>query len=519
MNSVGQQSGSALDRYTPIGELANAANWLLTRSLLVFGSALACAVGVMLTTDTPGVGGFAWLAFGVVVALGIWRGQGVGLPLLPLLVLQHLVVYGVPILARNTTVSAYSEDLITRAGGALFIFLLTLAAGWKLGMTLFIPKKPWAYALQSMALRDAKGLIRVGLCLIVSTFIYTVAVGLGWVSVLFSLLPSGTYSVLNALSAAIAACGFFLGALYVTTDQMLQWQKTAFWSLLIINCLLLAASFLISSTATIVASVAIGLFWATGRIPWRYLVIAVSVISFLNLGKFTMRERYWPKNGDTSDINYTIFDLPRHYAEWSVASVDSLFPEESGTGGAILIQPNTSSKQSLLDRVNNLQNLLFVLDATENQHIPTVGGSTYFIIPPLLVPRILWPEKPRTHEGQILLNVHFGRQDRKASYQTYIAWGLLPEACGNFGAWLGPIFLGLVLGVGFAWIECATARMPLLSMEGFVSFTLLLAVANSYEMVASVAVTSIFQSLVTVVAASLPFVKRQWMERPSAPAP
>jgi hypothetical protein len=129
---------------------------------------------------------------------------------------------------------------------------------------------------------------------------------------------------------------------------------------------------------------------------------------------------------------------------------------------------------------------------------------------------MFWPNKPRTHEGQILLNVHFGRQDLEATFQTYIAWGLLPEAYGNFGPKTGAIALGIFLGLCFAWVENFTARKLLLSLEGFISFTILLGLMGSFEMVASVLVTSIFQSVVVLVIACFPFVERMVLRRPEA---
>ena len=132
----------------------------------------------------------------------------------------------------------------------------------------------------------------------------------------------------------------------------------------------------------------------------------------------------------------------------------------------------------------------------------------------MLIPRIFWPEKPRTHEGQILLNVHFGRQELDSTFQTYIAWGLLAEAYGNFGAILGNLVLGVFLGICCAWLENFTARKLLLSLEGFISFTLLLGIMGSFEMVASVLVTSTFQSVMVLAAASIPFVERTSLRRP-----
>jgi hypothetical protein len=113
-----------------------------------------------------------------------------------------------------------------------------------------------------------------------------------------------------------------------------------------------------------------------------------------------------------------------------------------------------------------------------------------------------------------LLNVHFGRQDLEATLTTYIAWGLLPEAYGNFGAITGSVILAIFMGVLFAWIENLTARKLLVSMEGFLSLSLLMNLMNSFEMVASVLVTSTFQSFVVIVAASMPFVHRTTTPRP-----
>jgi hypothetical protein len=176
--------------------------------------------------------------------------------------------------------------------------------------------------------------------------------------------------------------------------------------------------------------------------------------------------------------------------------------------GADFGEQTPHKHQTLLDRVDNLQNLLFVIDAEETNHISPLEGQTYSIIPPLLIPRIIWPNKPRTHEGQILLNVHFGRQDFASTFTTYIAWGLLPEAYGNFGPYLGSIAIGCFLGAFFAWIENFTSRKLVVSLEGFLSLSATVSLMNSFEMVASVLVTSTFQSMMIIFGACLPFVRR-----------
>jgi hypothetical protein len=236
-------------------------------------------------------------------------------------------------------------------------------------------------------------------------------------------------------------------------------------------------------------------------------------LSFLNMGKTTMRERYWGAEGESITVP-TLGQLPAFYAEWSETCLDAILENRTSkkTGGNAQ-ETKANSNQTLLDRIDNLQNLLFVIDAIETQHISALHGATYALIPPLLVPRVLVPNKPRSHEGQVLLNVHFGRQDINSTFSTYVAWGLLPEAYGNFGAYWGSLFLGALLGLSFAWIENLTARRLLFSTEGFLSLSLLMNFMNSFEMVSSVFVTSTFQSFMVIIGASLPFVRRVALKR------
>ncbi len=260
-----------------------------------------------------------------------------------------------------------------------------------------------------------------------------------------------------------------------------------------------------------IAAVAIGLFWGSGKVPWRFLAAVFVLLSFFSIGKYAMRARYWRTDeGEAVAFSVSVADYPSFYAEWAQTSLD----ETLGNGSKEVISKATDEKttiesHSLLDRVNNLQNLLFVIEAVETRHIPVLAGATYTLVPKLLIPRILWPDKPRTHEGQVMLNVHFGRQDLTSTFQTYVAWGLLAEAYGNFGPIAGCLILGLALGAGLAWIENFTARKLVISLEGLVAFVIFLSLANSFEMVASVLVTSIEQAILPIIIAVTPFVRRQ----------
>jgi hypothetical protein len=505
-----------LDRYTQIGDLADSVRWGLQRTFLLLSLILAGATAFLFATGSPGAMAFALIALGTLLVLALWRTQGIGLPIVPLIAIQHLVVYGLPIVIGHEVLEHFPESYVTQAGVEVLIFSFALAAAWWLGMNMFRPASPVSYALQGFNQETGGRLKRLGFGLILGSSLHIVLESLDLFAPVYSVLPEGSVSLITTLVSAAGACGFFLVAMFVGNRDISIGGRLLFWGLLAGDCFIRAAGFLLSASTTLLASVLIGLFWSTGRLPRRFLAVVVLILAFLNLGKFTMRDHYWAVDGETAP-QFTLQQMPDHYAEWIQASYDALTPASQDADQTPEGTKRPKS-QNLLERINNLENLLFVIDAVDATQIQPLHGATYSLIPPLFVPRIFWPGKPRTHEGQVLLNVHFGRQDLNATFQTYIAWGLLPEAYGNFGPKGGAIFLGLCLGLFFAWLENYTAHKLLLSLEGFISFTILLDMAGSFEMVASVLVTTIFQSVVLLVIASVPFVERTILRRPAEEA-
>ncbi len=504
---------SPLDRYADIGELSDKVRRAIRRLLFPLAAALALETAYLGLTGRPGAAAFALIGAGTCVALALWGRRGIGLPLLPIVVLQNLVTYGAPIAAGHETLVSYPPGFVLQAGREVLIFDVAIVLAWAAGMQFFRPAPPVSHVLNEFNRAGAAGWTRLGFSLVLGATAFYALQGLDLLGALYAALPSGSDSILYTLMSVVSACGFFLVSMTIGGREASPLAQGLFWVLLIGNAAMSASDFLLSAAAANLITVAIGFFWSSGRLPWRYLTIALLALSFLNTGKATMRSRYWG-TADAPATQRSFRDLPQSYAEWIEVSYRAILENDTAKGGSSS-DPATSANrnQTLLDRIDNLQNLLFVIDAIQTDHIKPLGGQTYSLIPPLLVPRVLWPDKPRSHEGQILLNVHFGRQDLESTLTTYVAWGLLPEAYGNFGAVTGSILLGAFLGILCAWIENLTARKLLVSMEGFLCLSLLINIMNSFEMVASVLVTSIFQSLMVIVAASLPFVHRSTRPR------
>lgn len=506
-----------LDGNTEIGTLCYKVRGAVERFLVPLMVAIAVEVGYLSLSGKTGTGAFAMIGLGTCVALKVWSRGAIGLPLLPMFLLQGLVIYGVPIAASHDTVIAYPPDFVFDAGVEVLLLELAIILSWSAGMKLFHPSRAASHTLHEFNKSGARGWGRLGYGMIVGTTIILVMESSSLFSSLFSSLPLGIESLVNTLLAVVAACGFFLVSMLIGSGESSAWGSALFWTLLVGNAALSSVDFILSTAAGSLITAAIGFFWSSGRVPWRYLIIVLLTLSFFNTGKSTMRERYWGSE-DAPSIELSLGQMPSVFAEWAQVSFDAVVENDAQITpaeniGSTVKSPNNKN-QTLLDRIDNLQNLLFVIDAEKTERIPPLYGRTYSLIPPLLIPRFLWPDKPRSHEGQVLLNVHFGRQDLESTFTTYIAWGLLPEAYGNFGPVAGSLMLGVLFGALFAWVENLTARKLVMSTEGFLSLSLLMNLMNSFEMVASVFVTSTFQSFVIVVAASLPFVHRTPVRKP-----
>ncbi len=501
---------ATMDRFTEVRDLGASMRRLLARALGPLGVILTVIVAITWYRGLPGTGALAMISVGTMVVLFVWRDKGLAIPLVPMLAVQHLIAYGLPIVVGHDVVAQYPEAYIERAGLEVLVFSVVLAVAWRVAMGIMKPSSHTCYAVQGIEKEGMKKLETLGFNLVMAASAFQLLLSLDLLGQILSLLPTGSDSLINVLISALNTCGFFLAGLMLGKGEMSATKKVFFWTLLAGNCFISASGFLLSSAATFVFSVLIGLIWGSGRIPWRYIVIVLATLSFLSAGKYTMRTRYWNMDENSDPVpQFTLGQMPARYLEWIEASLDSFSSNSDQPPGSVGTDKSASTKgDSLLKRVNNLQNLLFVIEAMDAGQAPPLYGATYALIPPLLVPRILWPDKPRSHEGQVLLNVHFGRQDLGSTFQTYVAWGLLPEAYGNFGPIGGAIFLGIVLGIFCAWVENLVANKLVFSLEGFLAFTVFLGMMNSFEMVASVLVTSVFQAVIPVIIASMPFVER-----------
>jgi hypothetical protein len=497
----------ALGHQTEFGPLCERLRVFVGRAVVPVALLVVLETFFILHSGKVGAIAFALVGAGTCIVFWAWSRNAKGLPLLPIIAAQNLVIYGMPIAANHEVITTYPPDFTFRAAVEVLVFDLCMAAAWMVGMNMIRPSPPVSHTLNEFDREGAGGWSRLGFGLILASTTFLTLDSMNLLGAVYGLLPTGSNSILTTLVSIGNASGLFLVSMVIGQGRQSAMVSAAFWALLILSFSISASSLLLADGAASLVTVSIGLFWGSGRMPWRYVIATFLLLSFLNIGKTSMRARYWDEDGNQK--TFTVTELPSFFAEWAQVSYSAILENYGSNTEKTLDDKGQQKKnQTLLDRIDNLQNLLFVMDAVETYHVKPLEGATYRLIPPLFIPRVFWPDKPRTHEGQVLLNVHFGRQLLESTFTTYIAWGLIPEAYGNFGPYMGSILLGLLLGISFAWVENLTANKLVISTEGFLSLGLVMNLINSFEMVASVLVTTTFQSSVVIVLASMPFVRR-----------
>ena len=492
--------------------LSQRAGRLFGSAALVAGIYALGGTAYLTASHTANAGAFAIVSVAGWLCLEFWQRVGRrGVPNFAVLAATLTLLNSLPLLTSNEALEGLAGSTIMVSALTVALFLMVLCAGWWLGLRAVHSKPSRLNLLPAGKLLAGGAGLALSLPLLGLAALYQMGLISG---LLYRVLPgslAGLMPILSAFSGAAVLLGAFLGGLAVAREPF-SGSSMVFWLLFALAFVLLTASILLSSASGLVIACAMGLGFRRRRIPWEFMAVMLALVGFLNQGKFVMRDRYWSQTSGQASL--TLNQLPGFYADWAETSVAAM--ANNWWTDASLPNLNEKEGQSMVERLDNFRNLTFIVDILQRQTMTPIYGKSYTLIPSLLIPRYFWPDKPRTHEGQILLNLHYGRQnDVEETYNTYVAWGLLPEAVGNFGCVGGAIFLGLLAGFICGWLETWSARKQLLSVEGLVAFALLAQLAVSYEMVASVLVTATFQMLVAVVIFGL--LLRFWFN--GAPTP
>lgn len=405
--------------------------------------------------------------------------QPSGLPIFPLYVALQALAFCAPLLAPRINADwrvEVTSELLSRCVLPLLLWFAALWIGWKLTPATWGTRRP-APAL-SQALANPSNLPHwvLAIALALQLFISS--------SLLWQLPNSIAVGLLNPIQTLIGLAsiiGAFTGA-YAWARGCLPFLLP--WILLLVTSAGIAlTSLLLSSLQSIFIAFLLGIWLGKSRQALPITLAALLLLGLLQTGKWEIRRLYWGEGA--APIPTNPIELVQ---EWFEISLDSL------------ANPGSDEPSNLFtDRFNNIQNLLYVEQELASG-TPTLQGESLSLIPQVLLPRILNPEKVRSQEGQVLLNLHFGRQsNREDTEKAYIAWGLLAEGVGNFGSLAGPLVMGIVNGALVRISENLGRRQAILSAPGLLSLALMFLWLGSYEMVATTLLAAAMQLILVVL--------------------
>jgi|GEM_PF-643335 len=481
---LGANYGTISTQARPLFEIG----WMFMLIAVIIGTVAIYAKAPWLTTS------FLVITVPALIGIRLWsKEKSIGLPIFPIFLVQQAIVYSIPVFAYADGIEDRYQEIFLLSASLSGIFYLCLYWGWKFATKNTTPKK----SKLNLSLGEGKDadskILNLAFALLAASLFYHILWRTGIWEAYIANSIGGLASIIRTFSAAAAMLGALLGGIVIGKLPSAG-RKFLFWFLVISLAVISLIDVLLSDASRVVIAAVVGMALGKGRPPWMILIVTFAIVGFLNPGKTAIREQYWQRGTNSTELSFA--QLPGFFGDWVSISASIMVGSSEEDEGP------KQEGHSVFKRIDNIQNTLFVVDAIQRVGRPILKGKTYTLIPQLFIPRAVWKGKPRAHLGQAHLNVDFGRQrNMEATHKVYIAWGLLPEAIGNFGVWPGPIILGLIMGMLIGWLERISLKKRILSVEGLTLGGLLLITAGSYEMVASVLLTSTFQFLVAVGAA------------------
>ncbi|MBN8564786.1 MAG: hypothetical protein J0L70_30090 [Leptolyngbya sp. UWPOB_LEPTO1] len=436
--------------------------------------------------------GAVFIGIACMFPMYLWcAGKVRGMPIFPFFTLTYLWTFCLPLLSSNPNVLMYSPadhlyasmTTVTFLGCGTFIW-------WQ-----FV-KAPNQNSQPILAL-PAKGAETFFFWMLGVQLLFNMYFLGAWFSI-----PGSLFSLVRGIILGLSTLGVFVLCYRSGRGDLSKFRNSLLFFLI--------AAIILTSAATLILKTALTLFLMSivayvigGRkLPLLALIIGLVCIIPLHYGKHPMRHQYW--NGP-----------PRHVQPWEYAA---WFQEWLGhSQGELFAKPQRwdppkEKKESFVERSSVIHMLLMAQNKIPRLY-PYMNGATYAIIPQLMLPRFLSPNKIRSHEGTHMLNVHVKRQTYQETFKTVIAWGLLPEAYANFG-FIGALLIGGILGSFYGFVTRVGIDAPTFSFRTLFCILVISFALASTEWTAGVYSATLQQSSMPLIGMRLVLMKRYRLRPP-----
>jgi hypothetical protein len=415
----------------------------------------------------------------------LWCAKKVaGLPVYPPFALSHVATCGLPLIHMQKSVARYEASIAIQAGLTICAFLILTTLVWYL-----IVRRPIRPPHSVLVLVPGMGpLVLLGYLSIACGI--QVAIQARWLD-----LSPGMFSMVRASGLALGVLAT-AGLAHELGARSLSSSTRLLFFMLIGTYLVVQTVSLYLSAAFMTTLIGVIAFSATRRrLPLGWLMTVLLITMFLQPGKSEMRDWVWHRNSGITPLEY-----PDFFGRWAQASLSNM-PLISDK------PPSTHhTKQSSLERASIIHMVMLVEKRSPDPK-PFLNGQTYAVIPQLLVPRALDPDKPRALIGQYILCIYYGLQTPAQAMKTAIAFGLPAEAYANFG-YPGIIGLALILGCAHGFVTRYCFALPVLSLRTLFALVFI-GLSLRHEASGAVVVTTLIQALAVLFAATW-FIMTPW---------
>lgn len=385
--------------------------------------------------------------------------------------------YALPLLNGRQQLAAYVPEVITQAGIAVVLYQIAAIGSYQL-----VRGKPGSsrFWTESILHRSIERFIVYGL--ILSCAYVAVSTFTTWI-------PADLSSILRAVFFGVGILCTFIASQQLGRGELNQTERFILIFTLAAQMVLQSVSLLLVNTISLLGIALLGYLSGSKKIPWAVLLVSFGCIAVLHNGKDPMRTKYWTENTPPPSVT----EIPAFYQEWIEHGVTIRLDDEESNEGK-------SASRRLFERTSLMHILCLVADWSPDRQ-DYLHGETYGYVLPQLIPRFLWPEKPRSHVATYRLSIYYGLQDEDATNNTTIAFGMLAEAYANFGM-IGAILLGLFWGVSLKKLQVLSGCSPMFSQAGLLMI-LLTAWAFAIELTMAVWISSLFQAAIFVIGVPL----------------
>lgn len=423
--------------------------------------------------------GLAIFALSFVPGLLWAKSGGSRFPVFEPLMLLCASAYAMPLLSGQSELAVYAPEVITRTGWVVLLYQGVAIATYHLTKGRPGTGGFWNGELLST---QVSRFTLYGLSL--STVYIVITTFTDWV-------PPDIESVFHAIFFGLGILCTFVGTQRWGRGELNQTEKTILIASLVPQLILQTVSLMLIGSISLLGIALMGFLSGGKRVPWIPMVAAFAILAVLHNGKSQMRKKYWEELHPLP----TFTQLPAFYAEWINFGLQP--PADNADG-------ESSAGRKLIERTSLMHMLCLIVNYTPDSQ-PYLYGETYGYVLPQLVPRLLWPDKPRSHIATYRLGIYYGLQDEDATNSTTIAFGMLAEAYANFGL-VGSILLGAFWGVSLKKLQLLSQHSPMFSPAGLMMI-LLTAWSFNSELTMAAWISSLYQAMLVVV--GLPVLVRR----------